>query len=148
VALARAIIAEPGVLLLDEPLSNLDAKLREEMRSEIKRIQKDTGITMIYVTHDQKEAMSLGDRITVMNEGRIMQTGAPVELYSRPSNRFVASFLGDVNILPGKVAALSGGLAEIETSEGRLKAAAGGSISCGQDVEVAFRTGKPSGQTV
>ncbi len=139
VALARAIIAEPGVLLLDEPLSNLDAKLREEMRSEIKRIQKDTGITMIYVTHDQKEAMSLGDRITVMNEGRIMQTGAPVELYSRPSNRFVASFLGDVNILPGKVAALSGGLAEIETSEGRLKAAAGGSISCGQDVEVAFR---------
>ncbi|MCK9266575.1 ABC transporter ATP-binding protein [bacterium] len=138
VALARAIIAEPKVLLLDEPLSNLDAKLREEMRSEIKRIQQETGITMIYVTHDQKEAMSLGHRITVMDEGRIVQTGSPLHLYSEPRNRFVASFLGDINTLQGKITS-SGKELVIETKEGVFTATKRRDFSVGQEVEVAFR---------
>jgi len=138
VALARAIIAEPKVLLLDEPLSNLDAKLREEMRSEIRRIQKETSITMIYVTHDQKEAMSLGDRITVMEEGRVIQTGSPLHLYSEPGSRFVASFLGDINILAGKVVS-AGDFIEIQTREGILRAVKKRGVASGQQVEVAFR---------
>jgi len=138
VALARAIIAEPKVLLLDEPLSNLDAKLREEMRSEIRRIQKETGITMIYVTHDQKEAMSLGDRITVMDEGLVIQTGSPMHLYSEPGSKFVASFLGDINILEGRVVS-TGDFTEVETSEGKLKVLRKQDFAAGDFVEVAFR---------
>ncbi|OYT51927.1 MAG: spermidine/putrescine ABC transporter ATP-binding protein [Desulfurococcales archaeon ex4484_217_2] len=103
VALARALVIEPAVLLLDEPLSNLDAKLRIEMREEIKRIQKKLGITTIYVTHDQEEAMVISDRIAVMNRGRIMQVDEPKELYRRPKNLFVASFLGRCTILKGIV---------------------------------------------
>lgn len=138
VALARAIIAEPRVLLLDEPLSNLDTKLREEMRSEIRRIQKETHITMIYVTHDQKEAMSLGTRITVMDEGRIIQTGTPLHLYSKPCNKHVASFLGDINIIKGEVAE-SNGFLEISTQEGRFRALKNKSLKAGEKVEIAFR---------
>ncbi len=100
VALARAIVNRPNVLLFDEPLSNLDAKLRESMRVEIRRIQQSFGITSIYVTHDQAEAMTVSDRIVVMDKGRVMQVGTPFEIYSRPANRFVADFIGRVNLFP------------------------------------------------
>jgi iron(III) transport system ATP-binding protein len=105
VALARAVITEPRVLLFDEPLSNLDAKLREHMRGEVRRLQRRLGITSIYVTHDQAEAMALSDRIVVMEAGRVQQVGTPLEIYARPANRFVADFIGRVNILEGKVTA-------------------------------------------
>ncbi len=105
VALARAIVMEPRLLLFDEPLSNLDAKLREQMRIEIRQLQQRLGITSVYVTHDQAEAMSISDRIVVMNHGRIEQVGPPLELYARPRNRFVAAFIGDVNFLSGEVVA-------------------------------------------
>jgi len=103
VALARAIINEPKVLLFDEPLSNLDAKLREQMRGEIRRIQKTLNITSIYVTHDQIEAMSLSDRIMVMNKGEVMQIGTPLDIYTKPQNKFVADFIGRVNFIEGIV---------------------------------------------
>jgi iron(III) transport system ATP-binding protein len=103
VALARALVIEPRVLLLDEPLSNLDARLRDEMREEIRRLHRETGLTMVYVTHDQKEALSLANRIAVMQTGKLVQLGPPLELYQRPANRFVAGFLGDCNFIPGKV---------------------------------------------
>ncbi len=102
VALARAIIMEPELLLFDEPLSNLDAKLREQMRIEIRALQKRLGITSVYVTHDQSEAMSISDRVVVMNRGKIEQTGTPRELYARPRNSFVAAFIGKVNFLQGE----------------------------------------------
>jgi iron(III) transport system ATP-binding protein len=101
VALARALVIEPNVLLLDEPLSNLDAKLRNELRLEIRRICKNAGITSIYVTHDQKEALSMADRIAIMRSGRVEQIGSPRDLYRRPGSRFVAEFLGETNILHG-----------------------------------------------
>ncbi len=94
VALARAVVKQPGLFLMDEPLSNLDAKIRIEVRAELKRLQRELGITTIYVTHDQAEAMSLADRIAVMNEGRLMQLGTPDELYYKPANTFVAGFIG------------------------------------------------------
>jgi iron(III) transport system ATP-binding protein len=100
-ALARALVIQPTVLLLDEPLSNLDAKLRLEMRSEIKRICKLTGITTIYVTHDQKEALSMADNVAVMRRGQVVQVGPPRELYERPATRFVADFLGESNFISG-----------------------------------------------
>jgi iron(III) transport system ATP-binding protein len=103
VALARALIMEPKVLLMDEPLSNLDAKLREEMRFEIRRIQKELNITSVYVTHDQIEAMTLSDRIVVMNNGIIEQVGTPVEMYRFPNSRFVADFIGRANFVHGVV---------------------------------------------
>ncbi|MBA4385935.1 MAG: polyamine ABC transporter ATP-binding protein [Anaerolinea sp.] len=103
VALARALVMEPKVLLMDEPLSNLDAKLREEMRTEIRRIQKEMNITSVYVTHDQIEAMTLSDRIVVMNQGIIEQIGTPVEMYRYPNNRFVANFIGRANFISGVV---------------------------------------------
>ena len=103
VALARALVMEPKVLLMDEPLSNLDAKLREEMRTEIRRIQKGMNITSVYVTHDQIEAMTLSDRIVVMNQGVIEQIGTPVEMYRFPTNRFVADFIGRANFVSGEV---------------------------------------------
>ena len=103
VALARALVMEPKVLLMDEPLSNLDAKLREQMRSEIRRIQQLIDITSIYVTHDQVEAMTISDRIVIMNEGRIEQVGDPVEIYRHPQTRFVADFIGRANFIPGVV---------------------------------------------
>jgi len=103
VALARAIITEPRVLLFDEPLSNLDAKLREQMRGEVRKLQRRLGITSVYVTHDQAEAMALSDRIIVMEAGRVQQVGAPLEIYARPANRFVADFIGRVNFIEGLV---------------------------------------------
>jgi spermidine/putrescine ABC transporter ATP-binding subunit len=104
VALARALIIEPQLLLLDEPLSNLDARLRADMRDEIRRIQRTLDITTVYVTHDQEEAMSIADRVVIMNRGRIEQIGSPRTIYERPANRFVADFVGRVNFMPGRIA--------------------------------------------
>ena len=103
IALARSLVTEPKLLLLDEPLSNLDARLRADMRDEIRRIQRTLTMTTVYVTHDQEEAMSLADRIVVMNQGVIEQTGAPREIYEQPATRFVADFIGRVNLLPGQI---------------------------------------------
>ncbi|WP_325437210.1 ABC transporter ATP-binding protein [Pseudomonas nitroreducens] len=103
VALARALAPKPSVLLLDEPLSALDLKLRKEMQVELKRVQEEAGITFIFVTHDQEEALTLSDRIAVMSHGNIMQIGTPNEIYERPTHRFVAQFIGDINFLPGQM---------------------------------------------
>jgi iron(III) transport system ATP-binding protein len=108
VALARALVFEPRVLLLDEPLSNLDARLRVQMRAELKHLQQATGITSIFVTHDQAESMALADRIIVMNRGRIEQVGSPAEIYERPRTRFVSEFVGSINMLHGRVTAVAG----------------------------------------
>ncbi|RLF06726.1 MAG: ABC transporter ATP-binding protein [Thermoprotei archaeon] len=118
VALARALVVEPRVLLLDEPLSNLDAKLRLRMREEVKKLQKELGITTIYVTHDQEEAMSISDRVAVMNRGRILQVGTPVEVYTKPANLFVATFIGRSALLRGKVVRVNGGRVRILTRGG------------------------------
>ena len=125
VALARAIITEPKVLLFDEPLSNLDAKLRAEMRGEVRAIQRRVGITSLYVTHDQAEAMALSDRIVVMRAGRVEQVGSPVDVYARPATRFVADFVGRVNFLPAEPSGprtvrvgLGGAAVELEVSDG------------------------------
>lgn len=114
VALARAIITEPKVLLFDEPLSNLDAKLREQMRLEIRRIQQHLGITAVYVTHDQSEAMAISDRIVVMNKGRIEQMGTPWEIYNRPKTSFVADFIGQVNFVEAEVVGSSQGKLDVK----------------------------------
>jgi iron(III) transport system ATP-binding protein len=119
-ALARATVIEPPLLLLDEPLSNLDATLRESMRFELKRLQRDMGITSIYVTHDQSEALALSSRIAVMRDGKIMQVGRPREIYHEPVNRFVASFIGISNFVDGVVATRNGGITKIVTPEGDL----------------------------
>ncbi len=103
VALARALAPHPRVLLLDEPLSALDYKLRKDMQIELKRLQHETGITFIFVTHDQEEALTMSDRVAVMNEGNILQIGAPHEIYDHPSERFVADFIGDTNFLPADI---------------------------------------------
>ena len=103
VALARALVIEPGVLLFDEPLSNLDAKLRVSMRTEIRRIQQEAGITAVYVTHDQSEAMAISDKIIIMDKGEVAQMGTPQEIYYHPVNEFVADFIGEANFLRGKV---------------------------------------------
>jgi ABC-type Fe3+/spermidine/putrescine transport system ATPase subunit len=113
VALARALVTEPNILLLDEPLSNLDAKLRIEMQGEIKRIQRRLGITTIVVTHDQEEAVSLADRLVVMNKGRILQSAAPKAVYDAPSDSFVADFMGYANFIPGIVGKTLDGRTEV-----------------------------------
>jgi putative spermidine/putrescine transport system ATP-binding protein len=113
VALARALVVEPTVLLLDEPLSNLDAKLREELRQEIRDIQQELGITTLFVTHDQVEALTMSDRIVVLNGGRIEQVGTPEEVYERPASRFVADFIGRANFLNGEVVASDDGASEV-----------------------------------
>jgi iron(III) transport system ATP-binding protein len=122
VALARALAIRPKCLLLDEPLSNLDAKLRLEMRSEIRKIVKDTGITAIYVTHDQKEALSMADGIAVFKSGKLQQLGQPLDLYKYPATKFVADFIGESNFLPGTVTSVSNGSASINTAVGPLTA--------------------------
>ncbi len=124
VALARAMAVQPDCLLLDEPLSNLDASLRLEMRTEIRRICKSAGFTTIYVTHDQKEALSIADRIAVLKDGKLVQVGTPGELYHRPATSFVAGFIGQTNLLKGKVISRSGDTLQVETSAGMISAAA------------------------
>ena len=122
-ALARALTREPRLLLLDEPLSNLDAMLREQMRVELKRLQQEWGVTTIYVTHDQSEALAISDRIAVMNEGLIMQIGTPKEIYNRPTSEFVAHFIGKTNLIHGDLAAdaAAGALAKVTTELGPLQ---------------------------
>ncbi|HET7160777.1 MAG TPA: ABC transporter ATP-binding protein [Burkholderiales bacterium] len=121
VALARTLAIEPQVLLLDEPLSNLDAKLRVQMRRELSALQKKLGITTIFVTHDQEEAMTTADRIAVMDEGVIQQVGTPLDLFDNPANRFVANFVGSINLLPGRILKAADGVAMIDTPAlGRL----------------------------
>ncbi len=114
VALARVLVLQPKLLLMDEPLSNLDAKLRLHMRTEIRRIQQHLEITCLYVTHDQKEALTLSDRVMVVNKGRVEQIGTPFDLYAAPKSLFVADFIGQANILPARIVALSGDKAEID----------------------------------
>ena len=125
VALARALVIEPDVVLLDEPLSNLDAKLRLEMRREIRRIHSETGITMVYVTHDQKEALSMAERMAVMGMGRVEQVGDPRTLYRRPVNRFVAEFIGEANLIDGTLTRQADGLGLVRTKLGDLSACLG-----------------------
>lgn len=120
VALARALVVEPRVLLLDEPLSNLDTKLRTDLRTEIRRVCKQAGTTTIYVTHDQKEALAVADRIAVMRTGRVCQLGSPQDLYQRPADTFVASFLGELNLIPGIVESESGRSRVLQTSFGKV----------------------------
>jgi len=122
-ALARALAREPKLLLLDEPLSNLDAKLREQMRHELKRLQRDTGVTTVYVTHDQSEALAISDRIAVMSDGRIAQIGRPRDIYNRPSSEFVAEFIGRTNLVRGDLAAdvAADGTADVVTAAGALR---------------------------
>lgn len=117
VALARALVLNPSVLLFDEPLSNLDAKLRVSMRTEIRKIQQKVGITAIYVTHDQSEAMALSDRVIIMNKGFISQVGSPKEVYYTPENEFVADFIGEVNFLEGKVVEVKEETMEVKTGD-------------------------------
>jgi spermidine/putrescine transport system ATP-binding protein len=126
VALARALVNEPNVLLLDEPLGALDLKLRKRLQVELKRIQQEVGITFVYVTHDQEEALTMSDRIAVMHRGRIEQVGAPEDLYDRPATSFVADFIGTTNLLTGDVTAIAGGVADVRLEGGdavRLPAA-------------------------
>ncbi len=124
VALARALAPRPKVLLLDEPLSALDLKLRKEMQTELKRLQHETGITFLFVTHDQEEALAMSDRIAVMAEGRILQVGTPREIYHAPTDRFVADFIGEANMLPAVVLDRGTGGAEVRLAGGRTIAAA------------------------
>ncbi len=114
VALARSVVVRPRVLLFDEPLSNLDARLRDQMRSELRRIQRQLGITSVYVTHDQTEAMAMSDRIVVMSEGNIEQVGTPEEIYREPDSLFVADFIGKANVLPAEIAHREGHAADVE----------------------------------
>ena len=118
VALARALAPHPEVLLLDEPLSALDLKLRKEMQIELKRLQHETGITFIFVTHDQEEALTMSDRIAVMNNGRILQVGSPREIYDHPSERFVANFIGDTNLMEAEIISVSNGTARLRLPSG------------------------------
>ena len=140
VALARALVIEPKCLLLDEPLSNLDAKLRLEMRVEIRRICKQAGLTAIYVTHDQKEALSIADRMAVMRDGVIEQIGTPSQVYREPSNSFVAGFIGEGNFIPGRVAGVSSAGVTVETASGTFVAVRLLSgLAVGDAVEVCVR---------
>src|SRR5512143_4038465 len=113
VALARALVKVPDVLLLDEPLGALDLKLRKEMQIELKALQQKVGITFVYVTHDQEEALTMSDRIAVMSHGKVMQVGTPVEIYERPNCRFVADFIGESNFFQGKVISVNGSHAQV-----------------------------------
>ncbi len=120
VAIARAIVFQPSIVLMDEPLGALDKNLRYEMQVEIKEIQQRLGMTVVYVTHDQEEAMNMSDRIAIMNHGRIEQMGPPGEIYERPSNAFVARFLGEANLIEGTIERIAGGEAELRTKDGVL----------------------------
>lgn len=138
VAIARALINNPKVLLLDEPLGALDLKLRKQMQVELKRLQKKLGITFIYVTHDQEEALTMSDRIAVMNEGIIEQLASPSEIYDRPITKFVAGFIGESNIFDGVVIGLQDEVIEVKTSAGTIKAKGKG-FNVGEQIHVSIR---------
>lgn len=131
VAIARALAVEPGVLLLDEPLSALDLKLRQHMRAELRALQKRTGVTFIYITHDQSEALAMSDRVAVMSAGLLQQVATPRELYDNPATPFVARFVGETNAIPGRIASVSGGVARIDTDLGPLAGRAGHGAQAG-----------------
>ena len=139
VAIARALVIEPSVLLFDEPLSNLDAKLRVTMRTEIRRIQQEVGITAIYVTHDQSEAMALSDRIIIMRSGVVEQIGSPQEIYYHPVNEFVADFIGEANFLKGRLEALSDNRAQLNVSGDICHAAPVPGMEVGKDYTIVLR---------
>ena len=139
VALARVLVLNPDILLLDEPLSNLDAKVRVQVRAEIRRLQKDLGITTVYVTHDQEEALSLSDRVAVMREGRILQLAPPKELYERPANRFVADFVGTNNFLTGVCRGVEGDALVVETPLGVVRARRREDLAAGTPCVLAVR---------
>ena len=139
VALARALVIEPSVLLFDEPLSNLDAKLRVTMRTEIRRIQQEVGITAIYVTHDQSEAMALSDRIIIMRSGVVEQIGSPQEIYYHPVNEFVADVIGEANFLKGRLEALSDNRAQLNVSGDICHAAPVPGMEVGRDYTIVLR---------
>ena len=132
VALARALVIRPRCLLLDEPLSNLDAKLRLEMRAEIRRVCKEFSLTTVYVTHDQKEALSIADRLAVLDGGRILQVGTPGEIYRRPASKTVATFIGETDCIEGTVVAFAAGRVTVETAIGRFEGVPGDpAAACG-----------------
>ena len=135
VAVARAIVFEPQILLLDEPLSNLDAKLRVQMRGEIRELQQRLGVTTLYVTHDQHEALAISDQVAVMNRGKIVQLGTPQDVYERPANRFVADFVGWTNFLPGKTTANG----SVQVLGQTITLNPGASVAPGTDVHVTVR---------
>jgi len=139
VALARSLVVEPAILLLDEPLSNLDAKLRERMRAELKMLQRRTGITFVYVTHDQSEALALSDHIAVMHEGRLQQYGTPREVYCEPANHIVADFMGLVNLLPARLVEVTGQSGVAECGPVRLAIPSPGGLRAGDRVDLAIR---------
>jgi iron(III) transport system ATP-binding protein len=140
VALARALVVHPQCLLLDEPLSNLDARLRLEMRSEIRRICKEAGLTAIYVTHDQKEALAMADRMAILDAGRIRQIGTPEDIYRQPATTFVANFIGETNLVRGEVLAMDGRGVRVRTAMGEVLAAAGpGPAEQGRRVTLSIR---------
>jgi iron(III) transport system ATP-binding protein len=139
VALARALVVEPACLLLDEPLSNLDAKLRQGMRSEIRRICKASGFTTVYVTHDQKEALSIADRIAVMKDGKVVQVGTPGDLYHRPASSFVADFIGQTNLIRGTVTGRDAGRYTVRTPAGTIQAAVDGAVVDAREVVLSIR---------
>ena len=139
VALARSLVVEPDILLLDEPLSNLDAKLRERMRVELKQLQRRTGITFVYVTHDQAEALALSDMVAVMHGGRLQQYGTPQQVYAEPANRIVADFMGLVNLIPATIVTAQGGAGSIDAAGLRLTLPLPDGARAGEKVEVAIR---------
>jgi putative spermidine/putrescine transport system ATP-binding protein len=139
VAIARALAIDPLVLLMDEPLSNLDAQLRRQMRVELRRLQRQVGITTIFVTHDQEEALTLSDRLVVMNRGRIEQVGTPIELYRKPRTAFVAQFLGHPNFLFGEVAERVDGAVVVRLGAQPVRAAYEGALPAGAPVAVVLR---------
>lgn len=140
IALARAMVIEPSVLLLDEPLSNLDAALRQNLRDEIKEIHRRTKITTIYVTHDQVEAISMADRMAIMKDGVFIQVGTPREIYKHPANSFVASFVGETNFISGNIKEISNGKAAIETEVGILHTESNyNDFTPGQEVSCSIR---------
>mgnify|MGYP005841455543 CR=1 FL=1 len=139
VALARALVVEPQCLLLDEPLSNLDAGLRIEMRAEIRSLCKTAGLTAVYVTHDQKEALSVADRIAVLRDGRTEQIGTPDDLYRRPNSPFVAGFLGETNFVEATVTSVTDGWATLSSAIGTLRATARASVTAGTRVVCSIR---------
>ncbi|MDO5444827.1 MAG: ABC transporter ATP-binding protein [Eubacteriales bacterium] len=139
VALARALVIEPSVLLFDEPLSNLDAKLRVSMRTEIRRIQQEVGITAIYVTHDQSEAMALSDKIIVMDKGYVAQMGTPQEIYYHPVSEFVADFIGEANFLKGKLTGTDDGKAVLDIEGNALKVEKRDDMEVGKEYTVVLR---------
>jgi iron(III) transport system ATP-binding protein len=138
-ALARALVTQPDLMLLDEPLSNLDAKLRETMRFELKRLQRELGLTTVYVTHDQAEALAMSTRIAVMNAGRIEQIGKPRDIYMKPETQFVAEFIGTSNFITGKVGPRIGDVVRIDTPEGTLWSSCASALTEGNEALVALR---------